>query len=218
MRIRHGRISLELHELARRDGVPLLLLHSLCGSSAEWGEAPATWPGPVFALDFAGHGLSEWIVGGAYYPEMLAGDADAALAHIGNAAVAGAGVGAYVALLLAGACSAAVPAALLVSGTGLAGGGPQPDYQREFPEFAVVERRPGIADPMVRTLECDVRPVDYATAFARAAKRILLLEDTAPRPPWWEGARCSPAAESITADLPSALARLHAAARRSADD
>jgi len=214
MRITHGRITLELHELARRGGLPLLLLHSLCGSSADWGEAPATWPGPVFALDFAGHGHSDWVVGGAYYPEMLAGDADAALAHIGNAAVAGAGVGAYAALLLAGARSTAVPAALLLPGAGLAGGGPQPDHGREFPEFILVARRPGVADTdlMVRTLERDVRPVDYAEGFARAAERILLLEDGEPRPPWWEATRRSPVAESITADLPSALTRLHATA------
>ena len=39
MRIKHGRVTLELHELARRDGPALLLLHALFGSSADWGEA-----------------------------------------------------------------------------------------------------------------------------------------------------------------------------------
>jgi pimeloyl-ACP methyl ester carboxylesterase len=218
MRITHGRMTLELHELARRAGLPLLLLHSLGGSSADWGEAPATWPGPVFALDFAGHGHSEWVVGGAYCPEMLAGDADAALAHIGTAAIVGAGLGAYVALLLAAARSAAVPAVLLLPGPGLAGGGPHPDHGRKFPELMVVDRRPGIADPMVRTLEHDVRPVDYAEAFARVATRILLGEDLQVRPPWWDAVRRAPAAEGIGVDLASALARLHAAARLSADD
>jgi len=212
MRIKHGRITLELHELARRDGVPLLLLHSLCGSSADWGEAPTMWPGPVFALDFAGHGHSDWIVGGAYYPELLAGDADAALAHIGHAAVAGAGVGAYVALLLAGARSKVVPAASLLPGAGLAGGGALPDHERDFPEFTVAQREPGVCDPLVHSLERDVRPVDYADAFARAARRLVLVEDAAPRPPWWEVARRSAAAEVVAGDLPAALARLRTAA------
>jgi pimeloyl-ACP methyl ester carboxylesterase len=208
MRIKHGRVTLALHELARREGLPLLLLHGLYGSSADWGEAPGSWPGAVWALDFAGHGDSESIVGGAYYPELLVGDADAALAHIGRAALAGAGVGAYVALLLAGARHAAVPAALLLPGAGLAGGGAFPDFQREFlqPDFAT--REPGMHDPSVSMLEHDVRPVDYAESFARAARRLLLVEDGESRPPWWEATRHSPTAETVTPDLRTALARL----------
>jgi len=208
MRIKHGRVTLELHELARRDGLPLLLLHGLYGSSADWGEAPGSWPGAVWALDFAGHGHSESIAGGAYHPELLVGDADAALAHIGRAALAGVGVGAYVALLLAGARRDTVPAALLLPGAGLAGGGALPDVQLEFPRFEVAAREPGMWDPLVSVLERDVRPADYAESFARAASRILLLEDGEPRPPWWEAARRSPAAETVVATLPSALARL----------
>ena len=182
MRIKHGRVTLELHELVRREGLPLLLLHALYGSSADWGEAPGSWPGAVWALDFAGHGHSESIAGGAYYPELLVGDADAALAHIGRAALAGAGVGAYVALLLAGARRDTVPAALLLPGAGLAGGGALPDFERDFPQFEVTARQPGACDPLVCTLERDVRPVDYAESFACAARRILLVEDEELRP------------------------------------
>ena len=212
MRIRHGRIHLELHELAQRNGLPMLLLHGLFGSSADWGEAPATWPGPVLALDFAGHGHSEWIVGGAYYPELLAGDADAVLAHISHAAIAGAGVGAYIALLLAGARRDAVRAALLLPGAGLAGGGAAPDFQREFPQLTEATPASAACDPMVCTLEHDVRPVDYAESFAHAARRLLLVENGEPRPAWWQAARRSPAAEAIHTDLPAALVRLHTAA------
>jgi pimeloyl-ACP methyl ester carboxylesterase len=211
MRIQHGRVTLELHELVRRDGPALLLLHGLFGSSADWGEAPATWRGPVFALDFAGHGQSEWVAGGAYYPEMLAGDADAVLAHVGQAAVAGAGVGAYVALLVAGARHDVVPAALLLPGAGLAGGGALPDFHSEFPQFEVAARKAGECDPLVRILERDIRPVDYAEPFACAAHRLLLAEDGESRPPWWEAARRSPSAEVVTADLPAALVHLNAA-------
>ena len=218
MRIKHGLVTLELHERARRDGPALLLLHALYGSSADWGEAPATWPGAVFALDFAGHGHSEWVAGGAYYPELLVGDADAALAHIGRAAVAGAGLGAYVALLLAGARPDVVPAALLLPGSGVAGGGALPDFEREFPQLTVGTARPGRCDPLVCTLERDVRPVDYAESFARAARRILLVEDGEPRPPWWEAARRSPTAERVAAGLPATLTQLHRFADHSIAD
>ena len=208
MRIKHGRVTLELHQFARREGPPLLLLHGLYGSSADWGEAPGSWPGAVWALDFAGHGRSESVAGGAYYPELLAGDADAALAHIGRAALAGAGVGAYVALLLAGARRDTVRAALLLPGAGLAGGGALPDFQRDFPHPVFATREPGLHDPLVSVLDRDVRPVDYAEAFARAARRLLLLEDGQSRPQWWEATRHGPTAETVTADLRTAFARL----------
>jgi pimeloyl-ACP methyl ester carboxylesterase len=210
MRVKHARVTLELHELAHRSGVPVLLLHALYGSSADWGEAAATWPGAVFALDFAGHGHSESIVGGAYYPELLVGDADAALAHIGRAAIVGAGLGAYIALLLAGARHGRVPAALLLSGAGLAGGGALPDFQSDFPSFTVAEREPGGCDPMVHTLDRDIRPVEYAAAFARAARRLILVEDGTLRPPWWQAACRSPSAEIMHTDVPAALQRLRA--------
>ncbi|HVO27862.1 MAG TPA: alpha/beta hydrolase [Candidatus Margulisiibacteriota bacterium] len=210
MHILHGRVALALHELSRRDGPALLLLHALFGSSADWGEAAATWPGAVFALDFAGHGESESVLGGAYCPEMLAGDADAALAHIGVTAIAGAGVGAYVALLLAGARRDRIPAALLLPGDGLAGGGPLPDFDREFPSFTVGARAPGECDPMVQALDRDVRPVEYAEPFARAAQRLLLVEDGTPSPPWWEAARHSPSATVIHTDVSAALQHLGA--------
>ena len=129
MRIKHGRVSLELHELVRRDGPALLLLHALYGSHSDWGESPGCWPGAVYGLDFSGHGGSAWVTGGGYTAELLAGDADAALAQIGHATLAGAGIGAYVALLLAGARPEHVPAALLLPGAGLEGGGAAPDFE-----------------------------------------------------------------------------------------
>lgn len=211
MRIQHGRVALELHELARREGPALLLLHALYGSSDDWGEAPAAWPGSVYALDFSGHGGSAWIVGGGYYPEFLVADADTALAHIGHAAVAGAGLGAYVALLLAGTRIDLVPAALLLPGPGLSGGGALPDFNREFPgieALAPLEAGQAGFDPMVRALDQYVRPVDYAEPFARAARRLLLAEDGTEVPPWWEAARRSVVAQPVPTDLRLALAEL----------
>ena len=64
MELRHGRIALALRRVREGEGTPMLLLHALHGSSADWGSGPAGWPGPVCALDFAGHGRSGWGRGG----------------------------------------------------------------------------------------------------------------------------------------------------------
>ena len=53
-------------------------------------------------------------------------DADAALARLGRATLLGRGLGAYVALLLAGARPKPVRGAILCDGPGLAGGGSRP--------------------------------------------------------------------------------------------
>jgi pimeloyl-ACP methyl ester carboxylesterase len=211
MRLRHARTELELHELSRRDGPALLLLHDAGGSSADWSEVPALWPGRVYALDFCGHGRSDWIRGGVYAPELLAGDADAALAHIGSAAIAGAGVGAYVALLLAGGRRDQVSAALLLPGRGLIGGGGAPDFDRHVLTLVVPalnDPLPEGCDPHCAALQSDTRPPEYAAQFAAAARRILLLEDGGDRPPWWAAVKAAPCAEAISGDVHSALARL----------
>jgi len=216
MRLTHGRITLELHQLAQRSGPALLLLHALGGSSADWsapsgalGEPTATWPGSVYALDFCGHGRSQRLTGGGYYPELLLGDADAALAHMGRGVIAGAGVGAYVSLLLAGTRTNLVPAALLLPGAGLDGGGASPDFTNKFPEF-LMSRTAGADqhDPLAGALDLFVRPIDYAEAFARAARHLLLWEDGAQRPPWWEAARRSPSALALDGDARSAFRHL----------
>jgi pimeloyl-ACP methyl ester carboxylesterase len=212
-RIAHGRIRLALHVLAEGPGDALLLLHALRSSSAGWNGAWQGWPGPVFALDFSGHGASDHPRGAAYSPELLLTEADAALAHVGGARLAGAGLGAYVALLLAGARSDAVETALLLPGAGLEGGGPHPDPSRSDDEKAVLERleraeRGAGSDPGLRHLERDARPPDYAAAFAHSARRLLLAEDGAPRPPWWEAVREVPGAERVPAEPVAALARL----------
>jgi pimeloyl-ACP methyl ester carboxylesterase len=211
MRLRHARIELELHELSQRDGPALLLLHALGASSADWSEAPALWPGRVYALDFCGHGRSEWVRGGVYSPELLAGDADAALAHIGPAALAGSGVGAYVALLLAGGRPAQVPAALLLPGRGLDGGGAQPKFDRSLVTMLLPDLSDALppgCDPMCCALQRDTRPPQYAARFAAPARRLLLLDDGGERPPWWDASRAAPGAESISGDVRSALGLL----------
>jgi pimeloyl-ACP methyl ester carboxylesterase len=192
-------VSLVLHELRPGSGDQLLLLHELGGSSARWDGFADAWPGAVFSLDFAGHGASSSRAGGAYAPELFAADADAVIAAIGPCRIAGAGLGAYVALLLAGGRPSEVSAALLIPGDGLDGGGPLPD-------FAHPARIP---DEMLVTSGADVRPPDYAREFGLAARRLLLAEDGGPRPPWWESLRGLPTVVSV--DPREALTRLRAA-------
>jgi hypothetical protein len=82
-----------------------------------------------------------------------------------------------------------VPAALLLPGRGLAGGGPQPDFDRPFLTALTPADHaplPPGCDPMVCSLDLDPRPPEYAAQFAAAARRLVLLEDGDPRPPWWE--------------------------------
>jgi pimeloyl-ACP methyl ester carboxylesterase len=207
-RFSHGELTLALHELCGGSGPSLLLLHQLGGSSADWGAPPEGWPGPVFALDFAGHGASERRAGGAYVPELLAADADAALELLGPCRLAGAGIGAYVALILAGARPERVPAALLLPGRGLDGGGPLPDARRGRTFIAATRDGDGGPDPMIWSCDADPRPPDYALAFAGAARRLLLAEDDGPRPPWWQAIRAASVARRLAIDSVSPFAAL----------
>jgi pimeloyl-ACP methyl ester carboxylesterase len=219
-RLRSGRIEVALHTLRDAEGPTLLCLHALGGRAADFAELAPHWSGRVLALDFAGHGASARPRGASYTPELLAGDADAALAHAGGPVrLLGVGVGAYVALLLAGARPAQVPAAYLLPGRGLEGGGAMPrfyvdaDAQRtesaRLLEAAAHRDAPG-ADPMARVLDSDPRPPDYARAFADAARRLLLAEDGALRPPWWEQAREAAGALRAPMDVRAGLGMLRA--------
>jgi pimeloyl-ACP methyl ester carboxylesterase len=211
--LQHGRVSIALHALREAPGPRLLCLHALGGKAGDFREAARLWPGAVYALDFAGHGASERLRGGSYYPEVLAGDADAALAHLGPCLLVGAGVGAYVALLLAGGRPDAVPAALLLPGAGLAGGSAAPDPEADTAArwLDLGPELPG-CDPAVRRLERDVRPPDYAAAFAAAARRLLLAQGV-PAPAWWQAVRSAPAAAPDPDDLAGGLALLSESAR-----
>lgn len=169
--LNHGRAVLALHE--RRGATttasrPLLVLHAL-GENGAWALPIGTeeWPGAVFALDFIGHGQSSQPQGGGYTPELLMADADAALAEIGPATVIGSGLGAYIALMIAGGRPHLVRGAVLCDGPGMAGGGDGPVSS------SIVYPNPashGPPDPFVLVdLSRDVRPADYAVTFARHA-------------------------------------------------
>jgi len=201
MRLQHGRVSIELHTLRPAKGRPLLLLHALGSSAEAWPAAVLAWShGPVHALDFAGHGKSDRVRGGAYYPEYFLADADLALEQIGEpCALVGAGVGAYVALLLGGSRADQILAALLLEGAGLEGGGPLPGSEIAAEDIEGFERFIETAssdyvtatDPLVAQCARDLRPLDYVTSFAQAAKPMLFsarVGREVAAPDWWQAA------------------------------
>lgn len=202
----HGRVRLALHllrpgpggsdESSGSEGWPLLVLHGL-GEDAHsvsplWLDG---WPGPVHGLDFTGHGCSTVPAGGGYTAEILMADADHALDHLGGATVLGRGLGAYIALLLAGARPEAVLGAVLADGPGLAGGGSTPASPSLTGGPGPSDRAP---DPWaLHELALDVRPEDYATTFAHHAVERSPLD--APlcvaavvRPPWLAAVAAEP--------------------------
>ncbi len=212
-RLQHAKTRLALHELRapEDDGaVALLWLHGLGEAAPEsLPEEAATWPGAVFALDFTGHGHSSVPRGGGYTAEVLMGDADAALAHVGPATVCGRGLGAYVALMLAGARPESVQGAVLCDGPGLAGGGPTP---LAAVLAAADPRAEATAPPdpfALLELSRDLRPADYATAFVRQTTHLSELERpitvcARQRPEWLAAVVAEPGVEE--ADLAEALA------------
>jgi pimeloyl-ACP methyl ester carboxylesterase len=217
-----GRHTVAVYEVKAGPAPTLLWLHALGGSAADAQAAASHWPGRLVALDFTAHGASPRPAGGAYTAELFVGDADAALAVAGEAFVAGRGLGAYVALLLAAARPERIPGALLLPGRGLDGGGAEPRWEQESPGeidltiselLSRIDRAEALPeDPMLRTVETDIRPPDYAREHADAARRLLFAEDGGERPPWWQAAREAASAEAAPGDLAAALAKLRSAA------
>lgn len=201
LRLRHVRIELALHELRRGEGRPLLLLHGLGEHTPV--DVPglvSAWPGPIFGLDFTGHGRSTVPVGGGYTVEILMADADQAMTELGEATVLGRGLGAYVGLLLAGARPTRVRGVILSDGPGLAGGGPAPGS----PAVIEMASRIGTApDPYaLAELSRDVRPPDYASTYVRQALQLSGLDapvavSAIVRPPWLAAVANEPGVVSL---------------------
>lgn len=165
--VTHNQVKLALHTLRGGSGPALLHLHALGEHSPA--SIPADlegWPGPIYALDFTGHGASTVPGGGGYTAEVLMGDADAALWMTGPATVIGRGLGAYIALLIAGARPDLVRGAILCDGAGLAGGGDKPGPLN----VRGVPGRVTAPDPFALVeLSSDLRPRDYVSRFAELA-------------------------------------------------
>lgn len=209
--LRHNLVDLALHELRAGDGPPLVLLHGL-GESTPSAPPPATddWPGPVLGLDLTGHGASTVPAGGGYTAEVLMADVDMALAHLGQATLVGRGLGAYLALLTAGARPRQVRGAVLADGPGLSGGstGPSPTMIVDIPESDIG----ATPDPYAYAeMASDVRPPDYATTFVRSALLFSGLKTpivVAARfhPPWLRAVVDEPGV--VTDTVEGGLARL----------
>jgi pimeloyl-ACP methyl ester carboxylesterase len=207
-RLTHNRVTLALHRLRDGEGRPLLLLHGLGerspGTAPDWTDG---WPGPVTALDFTGHGASTVPRGGGYTAELLLADSDAALQHLGTATVVGRGLGAYVALLLAGARAGDVVGTVLADGPGLAGGPTEPTSQGVF---VLSSSTNSIPDPYaLLELGRDLRPPDYATGFVRLALQGSPLDEpiavaAVNRPAWLHAVAAEPGVRTVP--LPEALA------------
>jgi pimeloyl-ACP methyl ester carboxylesterase len=187
--VHNVKAQLALHHLRTGSGRPLLLLHGLAERSPA--VAPAHldgWSGPIVGLDFTGHGRST--VPGGYTSEVLMADVDAALAEIGPATVLGRGLGAYIALLIAGARPELVRGAILADGPGLVGGGIRPSSPQVVPLDPDQVTPP---DPFaLAELSRDVRPPDYAVEFVRMALQSSGLDEpivvsAVVRPEWLAG-------------------------------
>lgn len=205
--IQHNRIRLALHTLRAAHGPALLLLHGL-GERAPRAMPTeyADWPGSVHALDFTGHGESTLPRGGGYTCEMLMADADTALAHLGKATVVGRGLGAYIALLIAGGRPELTRGAILRDGPGLAGGG-SGSTSSVIPFADMSQLAP--PDPLaIVELAMDIRPPDYAAGFVRQAVQFSGLPTPVSvcaweRPAWLAGLVSEFGVEVTT--LPKAL-------------
>jgi pimeloyl-ACP methyl ester carboxylesterase len=204
----HSKTKLALHTLRESDGQPLLLLHGLGERSPRTpGPELASWRGPIYALDFTGHGESSVPGGGGYTAETLMADADAALAVIGPLTLLGKGLGAYVALLLAGARARQIHGAILCDGPGLAGGGdhPGPVIVRGVPE------RQSAPDPFALVeLASDLRPSEYAVGFVGLANQLSGLTEpltvcAKARPDWLKAVLEQPGV--VTGSIEDALQR-----------
>jgi pimeloyl-ACP methyl ester carboxylesterase len=199
--LHRGRARLALHDVRDGTGRPLLLLHGLGERTPD--SAPRYldgWNGPIVGLDFTGHGRSTIPPGGGYTSEVLLADADAALRAVGQATVLGRGLGAYVALLLAGGRPDLVCGAVLFDGSGILGGGNGPGS----PLVSVADPA-AVAPPdpfALVELSRDIRPPDYATTFARLALQASPLEQPIAvscvnRPEWLEAVAREPGVVSL---------------------
>lgn len=195
IRLQHGKSSLALHLLREGWGRPLLLLHGL-GERTPTGVPAAfeSWGGPIYGLDFTGHGASSVSVGGGYTAEILMADVDTALHHLGKVTIHGRGLGAYVALLIGGARPSEVRGVILADGPGLVGGGIRPGSPH-VPEVDTTDASP---DPYALSeLSRDVRPPDYAIEYVRQMMQWSELDTpiavtTVVRPEWLAAVAAEP--------------------------
>jgi pimeloyl-ACP methyl ester carboxylesterase len=194
--LQHNRITLALHEVRSGTGRPLLLLHGLGENAQAMHDVPVQWNGPVWSLDFTGHGESTVPHGGGYSAEILMADVDVALRHLGESTILGRGLGGYVAFLIAGARPQLVKGVVIADGPGLSGGAIHATSSSEITSAGI---RTGTApDPWALIeLSRDARPPNYAVTFTRLAVTASPIDEpiavtTRVTPPWIEAIRAEP--------------------------
>ncbi len=193
--LQHNRVSLALHRVKSGEGRALLLLHGLGEDAKNMSRLAVDWIGPVWALDFTGHGESTVPRGGGYSAEILMADVDIVLRHIGEATILGRGLGGYVAFLIAGARPQLVKGAVIIDGPGLAGGAIQVTSSSEI---SVAARTGQTPDPWALIeLSRDARPPNYAVTFVRLATSGSSLDEPIAvackvNPPWVEAISAEP--------------------------
>ncbi len=204
--LQHNRLRLALHRLREATDAevrPLLLLHGLGERTMATPPAEVgAWSGPVWGLDFTGHGHSDIPRGGGYTAEILMADVDLALQELGEATIYGRGLGAYVALLVQGARPRLVRGVVLVDGPGIVGGGVGPSAPR------ITSATPASTTPdpfALAELTVDVRPPDYAVDYLRLAVRYSELGEPVTlagrvRPPWMAALAGLPGVREISAE------------------
>jgi len=171
--LQHNRVTLALHCIKEGTGRPLLLLHGLSESAANMSSLRVAWNGPIWALDFTGHGQS----------------------HIGEATIVGRGLGGYIAFLIAGARPQLVRGAVIMDGPGLSGGAIQATSSSEI---AITDRPGTTPDPWALIeLSRDARPPNYAVTFVHLATTGSSLDEPIAvtckvTPPWVEAIRAEP--------------------------
>ena len=175
--LEHVRSRLALHELHDGQGHPLLILHGLGERSPSAApEIVQGWRGPIFALDFTGHGASSVPVGGGYTCEALMSDADAVLAELGPVTLLGYGLGGYVGLLLFGSRPTEIKGLVIEDGPGLDGGGGRPTSPRLL-HVSVSDLDGSTPDPWAMAeLASDIRPPSYAADHVRQIEALSELE------------------------------------------
>ncbi len=190
--LQHNRVTLALHQVSDGEGRPLLLLHGLGESAQNMSSFPVTWNGPIWALDFTGHGQSTVPRGGGYSAEILMADVDIALRHLGECTIVGRGLGGYIAFLIAGARPDRVRGAVIADGPGLSGGAV---HATSSSEIAIAERPGTTPDPWALIeLSRDARPPNYAVTFVQLATAGSSLDEPIAvtckvNPPWIEAIR-----------------------------
>jgi pimeloyl-ACP methyl ester carboxylesterase len=193
--LQHNRVTLALHEVRAGSGRPLLMLHGLGEDARNMSRLSVNWDGPIWALDFTGHGESTVPRGGGYSAEILMADVDIVLRHLGEATILGRGLGGYIAFLIAGARPQLVKGAVIIDGPGLAGGAIQVTSSSEITVAARTGHSP---DPWALIeLSRDARPPNYAVTFVRLATTGSSLEEPVAvackvNPPWVEAISAEP--------------------------